>query len=81
MERNPGPAARPSRNRHRLGPVIACKLCGEENADKARFCNACGERLEEQSAEQFRRRDTVLFSDVVDSTGLGERVDPETKRE
>jgi class 3 adenylate cyclase/tetratricopeptide (TPR) repeat protein len=58
--------------------VIACKLCGEENADKARFCNACGERLEEQSAEQFRRRVTVLFSDVVDSTGLGERVDPET---
>jgi class 3 adenylate cyclase len=35
-------------------------------------------RLEEQPAEQFRRRVTILFSDVVDSTGLGERVDPET---
>ena len=58
-------------------PVI-CKICGEENPEKARFCNACAEPLEEQSSERFRKVVTILFSDVVDSTGLGERLDPET---
>jgi class 3 adenylate cyclase len=32
----------------------------------------------DQSSERFRRVVTILFSDVVDSTGLGERLDPET---
>jgi class 3 adenylate cyclase/tetratricopeptide (TPR) repeat protein len=58
--------------------MLTCNVCGEENPGKARFCNACGERLEEQPPEQFRRRVSILFSDVVDSTGLGERLDPET---
>ena len=49
----------------------------EENPEKARFCLACGEPFEEQSSERFRRVVTILFSDVVDSTGLGERLDPE----
>ena len=44
----------------------------------ARFCNACGNALEQESSEQFRKTVTILFSDVVDSTGLGERLDPET---
>jgi class 3 adenylate cyclase len=55
-----------------------CAVCGEENPDKARFCNDCGEPLEEHPSEHFRRVVTILFSDVVDSTGLGERIDPET---
>ena len=55
-----------------------CRVCGEENPERARFCLACGEQLTEQSAERFRRVVTILFSDVVDSTGLGERLDPET---
>ena len=55
-----------------------CHNCGEENSEKARFCSACGEPLEEQSSERFRRTVTIVFSDVVDSTGLGERLDPET---
>ncbi len=58
--------------------MLSCKVCGEENPERARFCLACGEPLEEQSSERFRRVVTILFSDVVDSTGLGERLDPET---
>ena len=58
--------------------LIVCKVCGEENPEKARFCNACAEPFEEHSSEQFRKVVTILFSDVVDSTGLGERLDPET---
>ena len=55
-----------------------CGGCGEENPDRARFCLACGRPLEEEAPERFRRVVTILFSDVVDSTGLGERLDPET---
>jgi class 3 adenylate cyclase/tetratricopeptide (TPR) repeat protein len=58
--------------------MLACRVCGEENPEKARFCNACGEALAEEPSEPFRRVVTILFSDVVDSTGLGERLDPET---
>ncbi|MBM2823328.1 MAG: Tetratricopeptide repeat protein [Thermoleophilia bacterium] len=55
-----------------------CSNCGEENPERARFCNACGHTLEQESSERFRKTVTILFSDVVDSTGLGERLDPET---
>jgi class 3 adenylate cyclase len=58
--------------------VSICRVCGEENPERAKFCLACGEQLTEPSAERFRRVVTILFSDVVDSTGLGERLDPET---
>jgi class 3 adenylate cyclase/tetratricopeptide (TPR) repeat protein len=54
-----------------------CGVCGEENPERARFCISCGERLAEEPSERFRRVVTILFSDVVDSTGLGERLDPE----
>ena len=55
-----------------------CSNCGEENPERARFCSACGHSLEQESSERFRKTVTILFSDVVDSTGLGERLDPET---
>jgi class 3 adenylate cyclase/tetratricopeptide (TPR) repeat protein len=58
--------------------MLTCKACGEVNPDRARFCNACGEQIGEEPSERFRRVVTILFSDVVDSTGLGERLDPET---
>ena len=58
--------------------MARCGACSEENPERARFCLACGEPLAEQPAERFRRVVTILFSDVVDSTGLGERLDPET---
>ena len=58
-------------------PVLKCGACGEENPERARFCLSCGERLAEEQAERFRRVVTILFSDLVDSTGLGERLDPE----
>jgi len=58
--------------------VSVCPGCGEENPEGARFCHACGESLAQESSERFRKTVTILFSDVVDSTGLGERLDPET---
>jgi len=58
--------------------MSACSSCGVENPEGARFCNACGNALAQEASEGFRRTVTILFSDVVDSTGLGERLDPET---
>ena len=58
--------------------MSACSHCGAENPPGARFCNACGNVLEHEASERVRKTVTILFSDVVDSTGLGERLDPET---
>ena len=42
----------------------------------------CGEPLgEQESPEHFRKTVTMLFSDVVSSTALGEQLDPETLSE
>ena len=58
-----------------------CPACGEENSDRARFCQACAASLEpaEPSAE-VRKVVTIVFADVTGSTALGERLDPETLR-
>jgi len=61
--------------------MAACPSCGEANPARARFCLACGAPLEEPAApREMRKTVTVLFSDVVDSTPLGERLDPESYR-
>jgi class 3 adenylate cyclase/tetratricopeptide (TPR) repeat protein len=59
-----------------------CPRCGTENPYVARFCQACGETLEQQrqASGEIRKTVTVLFLDVVGSTELGERLDPESVR-
>ncbi|MDQ3895626.1 MAG: AAA family ATPase, partial [Actinomycetota bacterium] len=54
-----------------------CASCAEENPDRARFCLACGSELPLERDERFRKVITLLFSDVVGSTSLGEKLDPE----
>ena len=55
-----------------------CPNCHSVNPDGARFCLNCGNRLETQvRVDGERKHVTVLFADVVDSTGLGEKLDPE----
>src|SRR5215218_477190 len=55
-----------------------CPRCQMANPEGARFCLNCGNQLEAQvRVEGERKYVTVLFADVVDSTGLGERLDPE----
>jgi class 3 adenylate cyclase len=47
----------------------------------ARFCQHCGTALGTgPSSSASRKTVTVLFCDLVDSTGLGERLDPESLR-
>jgi class 3 adenylate cyclase len=62
--------------------VKRCPSCGEENADRARFCQACATPLAEVDApaSDVRKVVTIVFADVTGSTALGERLDPETLR-
>ena len=59
-----------------------CERCGEDNPARARFCLGCGTPLAGVAAgREVRKTVTVVFSDLVESTPLGERLDPESLRE
>jgi class 3 adenylate cyclase len=62
--------------------VKRCPACGEENADRARFCQNCATPLPEADPPrgEVRKVVTVVFTDVTGSTALGERLDPEALR-
>jgi class 3 adenylate cyclase/tetratricopeptide (TPR) repeat protein/ketosteroid isomerase-like protein len=65
-----------------------CPACGAENEDDARFCIACGTALAARPAPaartpaphgtEARKVVTVVFADLVGSTALHERLDPES---
>lgn len=55
-----------------------CHACGERNPARAKFCLECGLRLAPDGA--LRRTVSVVFADLVDSTGLQESLDVESAR-
>ena len=60
-----------------------CKHCGESVPEGFERCGYCGEPLSELSRPQpeIRRTVTIVTSDLLGSTALGEKLDPETLRE
>src|SRR5438132_9485273 len=58
-----------------------CAQCGRGNPEGARFCNACAAPLAAEAPVEVRKTVTVLFCDLVGSTSLGDRTDPELLRE
>ena len=73
---------------------IECKTCGNQNPPGKRFCADCGAVLRATPFEQHepaatkhrqpiaeRRQLTMMFVDLVGSTKLGARLDPEDLRE
>ncbi len=61
--------------------TLLCPTCGTENPTEARFCFTCGTALNDSVGSQLERKfATALFVDVVGSTALGEREDPEVVR-
>ncbi len=62
--------------------MVVCPQCGRRNAGDARFCVACGTALAGGAiaARAVRKVVTLLFVDLVESTAIGERLDPEAMR-
>jgi class 3 adenylate cyclase/tetratricopeptide (TPR) repeat protein len=58
----------------------ACQACGTPLPGDARFCPRCG-ALSALAPTEERKLVTVLFADLVGSTELGRRLDPERARE
>jgi class 3 adenylate cyclase/tetratricopeptide (TPR) repeat protein len=62
--------------------MSTCPHCGVGSPDGVRFCLECGSAIAPgpPTTGESRRVVTVLFSDIVGSTALGELLDPETLR-
>src|SRR6266480_3988401 len=62
--------------------MAKCPNCGEENADRAKFCWNCGQALTPSAVPtgEVRKTVTILFADIVSSTSRGEQTDPESTR-
>jgi len=62
--------------------MLVCPECGRENPADARFCSACGTRLEPapQEVREERKVVSVLFADLVGFTSQAEQLDPEDVR-
>ena len=56
---------------------MTCVNCGAENAASAKFCNQCGNPLDQTAGGAERRQVTVVFSDLAGFTAMSERLDPE----
>jgi class 3 adenylate cyclase/tetratricopeptide (TPR) repeat protein len=62
--------------------VRVCQNCGQDNPDGFRVCGYCGTPFEiVEPPPEVRKTVTVVFSDLVGSTSLGESLDSETLRE
>ena len=62
--------------------MASCPSCGEQNADRARFCSNCGASLiPEPAAAQERKLVSILFVDLVGFTARSDGADPEDVRE
>src|SRR5215471_5356437 len=60
---------------------MTCTVCGFHLPEGARFCPNCGAPVESLLGTAERKMVTVLFADLVDSTALAQRLDPERARE
>src|SRR5437867_3590927 len=60
---------------------MACPVCGRPLPPGARFCPSCGASVGGMLGTEERKMVTVLFADIVDSTALARRLDPERSRE
>ena len=61
--------------------MLVCPNCGEENPKRFRHCGFCGAKLlPDAPLQETRRFVSIVFSDLADSTSLGEALDSESLR-
>ncbi|HTY33169.1 AAA family ATPase, partial [Mycobacterium sp.] len=61
--------------------IAACRTCGTEPREGARFCDGCGAPVAERDARAEYKQVTVLFADVVHSMDIAAAVGAERLRE
>src|SRR3984893_53785 len=61
--------------------AAACRTCGTELRDGARFCDGCGAPVTEHDTHAEYKQVTVLFADVVHSMDIAAAVGAERVRE
>ena len=60
--------------------MLICPNCGKQSPEGFRFCGFCSAPLTPGEGHEVRKVVTVVFCDVIGSTSLGERLDPESLR-
>jgi class 3 adenylate cyclase len=61
--------------------ITACRTCGTEPLENARFCHGCGSPVDEVDTRAEYKQVTVLFADVVHSMDIAAAVGAERLRE
>src|SRR6201988_5416185 len=61
--------------------VAACRTCGTEPLENARFCHGCGSPVQDGDTRAEDKQVTVLFADVVPSMDIAAAVGAERLRE
>ncbi len=61
--------------------VAACRTCGTEPLENARFCHGCGAPVRDGDSHAEFKQVTVLFADVVHSMDIASAVGAERLRE
>ena len=61
--------------------IAACRTCGTEPRENARFCHRCGSPVNDADTRVEYKQVTVLFADVVYSMDIAAAVGAERLRE
>jgi len=61
--------------------IAACRTCGTEPLENARFCHGCGSPVKDGDTRAEYKQVTVLFADVVHSMDIASAVGAERLRE
>ncbi|RFZ16540.1 ATP-binding protein [Mycobacterium marinum] len=64
-----------------MTPVLACRSCGTQPLENARFCHGCGAPVAAAGAHAEYKQVTVLFADVVHSMDIAAALGAERLRE
>src|SRR6201997_993242 len=79
--RHPGTAGARGSAEGRMTAIAACRTCGTEPLENARFCHGCGSPVEDGDTRAEYKQTTVLFADVVHSMDIAATVGAERLRE